>query len=166
MNAISNPRHNGKVWQAKLWGQGSDLKKVSEKEPMLYDWIFLVKILKTLENYAKENNYNSLTSRLKYSVSLVTDCTGSVVDNTTFIIEAPGNSSVKIHTNYTYYSAYSGETVKLQDVQQIAGPLEMMSRDVQAMVEQIVDAFFLINETNTFFAPSKNYRRFMPIVYH
>lgn len=153
MNALVNPRHNGKVWQAKLWGQGKDLKKVSEKEPMLYDWIFLVKILKTLENYAKENGYNAFSSHLHYNVSLITDCTGSVVDNTTFIIECQGSNSVKVHSNYTYYSDYSGERVKLQDVQMIAEPLEMMSGDVQEMVENIVDAFFFVNESNTFFCP-------------
>ena len=153
ISALANPRHNGKVWQAKQWGSSSDLKKVSEKEPMLYDWIFLVKILKTLENYVKENGYNAFSSHLNYKVSLVTDCTGSVVDNTTFIIEYLGNNSVKIHSNYTYYSNYSGDMIKLQDVQMLAGPLEMMSGDVQAMVEQILETFFLINESNTFFCP-------------
>lgn len=152
MSALANPRHNGKVWQAKLWGNGNDLKKISEKEPMLYDWIFLTKILKTLENYAKENGYNAFSSRLNYTVSLVTDCTGSIVDNTTFIIECLASNSVKVHSNYTY-SDYTGNRIKLQDIEMIAGPLEKMSGDVQTMVEDIVDTFFYINESNTFFCP-------------
>lgn len=158
-NALSNPRHNGKVWQAKFLTRIKDLTKVSEKEPILYDWIFLVKILKTLENYSKENNYNAQTSHLAYNISLVTDCTGSVVENTTFIIECLNGNSVKIHSNYSYFSSYLGERVRLQDVQMISGPLEMMSRDVQVIVEGVVEAFFLANETNTFLCPPAKLQR-------
>lgn len=157
--ALSNARHNGTVWQARLWGEGGGLKKVSEKEPMLYDWIFLVKILKTLENYAKENDYNTQSSHLEFSISLITDCTGNVIDNATFIIECHDNNSIRVHTNYTYYSDCLGEKIKLQDVQMIAGPLNRMSEDIQEMVEQIIDAFFIMNESGSIFYPTSKIER-------
>lgn len=151
---LSSSAYNGKIWQAQSLGDGNSLKKVSQKEPLLYDWILLVKVLKTLESYSKDNDYDTLSPQTPYRIILKTDMAGSIIDNTSFRIEV-NCMTIEVHSNYMYYKENTFEKVRLQEVRKIAKALDMMRGDVEEMVNRFVSFFFFVNDSGNIFCSSK-----------
>ena len=119
LSAFNDLKLNNKEWSAADWGQVGDLTNYTVKAPLLADWIRLIKILKTLEEYAKENDYRA--DRVGYQYCVI------------------------IHTNGYYIGPPSYSRKAYEAVNEVYLPLNQLRVDLEDTTKTCFTWFFVWN---------------------
>ena len=144
MSALNTLKLNNKEWSAADWGQVGDLTNISVKAPLLVEWIRLIKILKTVENYVKENDYRADRSGYTYKIKLVTDLFGDYVQDYHVQLEYYGNS-ITIHTNGFYIGPPSYKRKAYETVNEVYLPVNQLRDDLEDTTKKCFTWFFVWN---------------------
>lgn len=144
LSAFNDLKLNNKEWSAADWGQVGDLTNYTVKAPLLADWIRLIKILKTLEDYVKQNDYRADRTGYPYIVKLVTDLQGNYVRDYHVRIEYSGNR-ITIHTNGYYIGPPSYQREAFEAVNEVCLPLSQLRDDLEDTTKNCFTWFFVWN---------------------
>lgn len=144
LSAFNDLKLNNKEWSAADWGQVGDLTNYTVKAPLLADWIRLIKILKTLEEYAKENDYRADRVGYQYKIRLATDLAGDYVRDYHVKIESSGDS-ITIHTNGYYIGPPTYNRKVYESVNEVYLPLNQLRDDLEDTTKKCFTWFFVWN---------------------
>ena len=142
--ALNDLKWNNKEWSTADWGQVGDLTNLPVKAPLLVDWIRLIRILKTVEEYVKKNDYRADRSGYPYSVKLVTDLPGDYVQDYHVRLECFGNSII-IHTNGYYIGTPSYRRQPYEALNEVFLPLNQLRDDLEDTTKKCFSWFFVWN---------------------
>jgi len=141
---INSLKYDHKEWHSGEWGQVGDLVNISAKSRLLVEWIRLIKILKTIEQYAQSVDYRADRSGYQYRIRLVTDMFGDYVQNYGVELECVGNN-ITIHTNAFYLGPPSYKRKAYETVNEIPLLLNQLREDLEETTKSCFTWFFVWN---------------------
>ena len=141
MSELNSLKWNNKEWSAADWGQVGDLTNLPVKAPLLVEWIRLIRILKTVEEYVKKNDYRTDRSGYPYTVKTVTDLPGNYVQDYHVRLECSGNSII-IHTNGFYIGPPSYRRQPYEALNEVFLPLNQLRDDLEDTTKRCFTWFF------------------------